>query len=292
MDVDALNGISFEVPRGSVLGLVGPNGAGKSTLLSILTGVITPRSGTVVIDGHDPIRGGYLKSISALVPQDYAFYPDLTGRENLSFFASVYGLSRNRQRRQLEYCAAVCRLQDVMHRRASAYSGGLKRRLNLAIGLLSEPRILYLDEPTVGIDADSRRTIIAAIQALRARGTTIIYASHHMEEIEAVCDSVALINRGKLVACDALPELLNLLGVTTLQVTLDRVPDDLVGKLVQWQPHWTGEREIRIDRINPEDISRLLALLTGRGVVVQQILYGVGRLEDVYWQLLSSESSA
>ncbi len=134
------------------------------------------------------------------MPQDLAFYPALTGRENLKYFADVYGLSTAQWRQRLEYCVEVCRLDEVLEQRAARYSGGLKRRLNLAIGLLHAPRILYLDEPTVGIDARSRQVIVAAIKALRAAGTTLVYTSHYMEEIEAICDTLAVIDHGRVVA--------------------------------------------------------------------------------------------
>jgi len=287
MSTNALNGVDLAIRRDTVLGLVGPNGAGKSTLLSILSGVLAPFGGTVLVNGCDPVRNERLKSISALVPQEYAFYPDLSGRENLSFFAGIHNLSSARRRERVHRCAAVCQLEDVLARRAGTYSGGLKRRLNLAIGLLNEPRIVYLDEPTVGIDADSRRAIIEAIQALRRQGVTIVYASHYMEEVESLCDRVAVLNQGRIDACASLPELLSRLGTADLHVTLDHVPDDIESRLASWQPQWVGERAMHVSRIAQEDVSRLLSALSSLGVVVQQMRYGVGRLDDVYQQILS-----
>lgn len=291
MSTSALDGIDLSIARGTVLGLVGPNGAGKSTLLSILTGVLVPPEGAVVVDGCDPARHGRLKSISALVPQEYAFYPDLSGRENLSFFSGIHGLSPTQGRERIDRSAAACQLDDVLDRRAGTYSGGFKRRLNLAIGLLNDPRIVYLDEPTVGIDADSRRAIIETIQSLRGQGVTIIYASHYMDEVESVCDRVAVLKRGRIVVCETVPELLSRLGTTDLHVTLDHVPEDIASELTPWQFRWTSERAIHISQIGQEDVSRLLSTLSGLGVVVQQMRFGIGRLDDVYQQILSEEMS-
>jgi ABC-2 type transport system ATP-binding protein len=205
----ALDGITLGIPRGSSFGLLGPNGAGKTTLLSILTGVQTLQSGTVSIAGQSLAQhAAAIKSISAYVPQDYAFYLALSGRENLRFFAGVYGLSGAQWRERLEYCTSVCRLQELLDKRAGQYSGGMRRRLNLAIGLLNAPQILYLDEPTVGIDVLSRQVIVEAIQALRNHGTTVIYTSHYMEEVEAICDEIAIINHGHLIARDTTVNLL------------------------------------------------------------------------------------
>lgn len=290
--MDALDGVDLSIRRGTVAGLVGPNGAGKSTLLSILTGVIVHRSGKVTVDGRQPGRGAYLKSVSALVPQDHAFYPDLTGGENLAFFADIYALSPAEKRERIRHCAAVCHLDESLGRRAGTYSGGMKRRLNLAIGLLADPAILYLDEPTVGIDADSRRTIIDTIRSLRDRGKTIVYASHYMEEIEALCDCVNFIDRGRITASDTLSGLLGRLGRGALHVTLQRVPGHLAGALADWQPEWTGERELRIVEIGQKDVSRFLEALEDAGAAIQQMRYGAGRLEDVYRQLTAAESSS
>ena len=206
----ALDDISLSIPQGCNFALLGPNGAGKTTLLSILTGLLAVQSGTVCIAGKDVDDDSrYIKSISALVPQDLAFYLRLSGRENLRFFSDVYGLTSTQWRDRLDYVVNVCRLQEVLDKRVAQYSGGMKRRLNIAIGLLNAPQILYLDEPTVGIDVLSRQVIVEAIQALRTGSTTVIYTSHYMEEVEALCDEVAIIDHGRLIARDSTANLLH-----------------------------------------------------------------------------------
>jgi ABC-2 type transport system ATP-binding protein len=204
----ALEEVDLDIPQGASFGLLGPNGAGKTTLLSLLTGLLPPQTGEIRIAGLDPARDARrIRALTGLVPQDLAYYPALTGRENLRFFADVYGLDAAQWRERLDYCTQVCRLDEVLEQRAGQYSGGLKRRLNLAIGLLHAPQILYLDEPTVGIDARSRKVIVDAIKALRAGGTTLIYTSHYMEEIEAICDRIAVVDHGRVVARGTTAEL-------------------------------------------------------------------------------------
>jgi ABC-2 type transport system ATP-binding protein len=204
----ALEDVALDIPRGASFGLLGPNGAGKTTLLSLLTGLLPPQAGEIRIAGLDPAKDARrIRALTGLVPQDLAYYPALTGRENLRFFADVYGLTATQWQERLAWCVEVSRLDEVLEQRAGQYSGGLKRRLNLAIGLLHAPQILYLDEPTVGIDARSRQVIVSAIKALRDGGTTLIYTSHYMEEIEAICDEIAVVDHGHVVARGTTAEL-------------------------------------------------------------------------------------
>ncbi len=284
---NALDDVDFEVTEGSVTGLLGPNGAGKSTLLGILTGIIRPVRGRVRVAGFDPADGGQLKTFSALVPQDYAFYPALTGRENLAYFAGIYRLTPQQWRQRLTWCSEVCQLDAMLDKRAAVYSGGLKRRLNLAIGLLNEPRILYLDEPTVGIDAESRQTIIDAIGTLRQRGTTMVYTSHYMEEVEALCDSVTVIDGGRVVAAGPMQRLLQRTDSSELQLTLADAPSPTVMTALEpWQARWSGRRAIA-NVSNGGDIVRMLTALGKAGVEPEQIHYGASRLEEVYLALLT-----
>lgn len=201
----ALAAINLVIPAGSCFGLLGPNGAGKSTLLSILTGILPLQTGRVSINGRslaDNTR--HHREWAALVPQDYAFYQALTARENLDCFAGLYGLRGATKRERIDFAVTVCGLEQLLDKRAANCSGGVKRRLNLAIGLLNRPQILYLDEPTVGIDAQSRHFILASIRQLQASGMTIVYTSHYMEEIQAICDGLAIIDHGRLLLADSM----------------------------------------------------------------------------------------
>jgi ABC-2 type transport system ATP-binding protein len=201
--------ISFSVGRNEVFGLLGPNGAGKTTTISILCGLFPPTSGKIMIDGmdlHGDLAG--IKQIVGVVPQDIALYPTLTGRENLNFYGSMYGLSGKKLKDKIELWLNNFGLTAAANRRVSTYSGGMKRRVNLIAGILHDPKILFLDEPTVGVDVQSRNVIIDHLKELNAKGTTIIYTSHHMEEAEHFCSQVAIIDHGNIIAKGSPKELI------------------------------------------------------------------------------------
>lgn len=196
----AVDGLSFSISRNEIFGLLGPNGAGKTTTISILCGLFPPSSGEVLIDGKD-IRTELdaIKNIVGIVPQDIALYPTLTARENLVFFGSMYGLHGKVLKGKIEDWLQKLGLTDAANRRISTYSGGMKRRVNLIAGVLHSPKILFLDEPTVGVDVHSRNVIIEHLKEVNAAGTTIIYTSHHMEEAEHFCTRVSIIDHGKIL---------------------------------------------------------------------------------------------
>jgi len=289
----ALEHIELSIPQSSSFALLGPNGAGKTTLLSIMMGLLSPQTGDVVIAGHSIKHDlAQIKAMSALVPQDFAFYAKLTGYENLRFFANIYGLSAAQWQRQLEYCTQVCQLQDMLPRRTSEYSGGMKRRLNLAIGLLNAPKIFYLDEPTVGIDALSRQVIISAIQSLRSAGTTIIYTSHYMEEVEAICDELAIINRGHVVARDRTTNLRQHGTEKCLTLTFTSVPDaDCLNELRKWPLVQIHERRIELTLSGSSDLNAVLATCKRHHSAIEQMQFGISRLEQTYLELLKANET-
>ncbi len=196
----AVDGISFSINRNEIFGLLGPNGAGKTTTISILCGLFPPSSGRVVVDGMN-LNGdlSHIKQIVGVVPQDIALYPSLTARENLNFFGHMYGLSGKTLKEKIDKWLTTFGLTDASNRRVSTFSGGMKRRVNLIAGILHDPKILFLDEPTVGVDVQSRNVIIEHLKELNKTGTTIIYTSHHMDEAEHFCTQVAIIDNGKII---------------------------------------------------------------------------------------------
>ena len=199
-DEPALNGISLTVPYGEIFGLLGPNGAGKTTTINILCGILEPTSGSMQIAGMD--SGNHRESIKhhiGVVPQDIALYNTLSARENLLFTGSMYGLKGKALHDRVNECLSVFGLEKFAHRQLRTYSGGMKRRINLIAGILHRPKILFLDEPTVGIDVQSRTVIIDFLKDLNSKDTTIIYTSHYMEEAELLCSSIAIIDQGKIV---------------------------------------------------------------------------------------------
>ena len=208
-DEAVLHELSIEVPSGGIFGLLGPNGAGKTTLISIIAGQLRSPAEKVTVDGAplEELRRREPASLG-LVPQEFAFYPMLTCAENLRFFGAVQGLGGGRLRERVAAVAAFARIENVLARRAGQLSGGLRRRLNLSIGLLAEPRIVLLDEPTAGVDPQSRAFLLDSIRGLAAAGRTIVYTSHYMEEVEAICDRVAIIDAGRVLRTGALAELL------------------------------------------------------------------------------------
>jgi ABC-2 type transport system ATP-binding protein len=207
--VPALAGISFKVAVGEMFGLLGPNGAGKTTLMSIVSGLLAPTSGQVFLDGKEFHRSDrVMRRLIGIVPQDLAIYGELSARENLRFFGQLYSIDGTVLEKRVTAILDAIALADRADDRASTFSGGMKRRLNLGAALVHEPMLLLLDEPTTGVDPQSRNHIFEEVRRLNARGMTIVYTSHYMEEVQALCPRVGIIDHGKLIACDAVPNLL------------------------------------------------------------------------------------
>ena len=212
-DLVAVDDVSFEVRDGEILGLLGPNGAGKTTTLSMISGVLKPESGRVLVDGRDiwlePIE---VKRRLGVVPQEVAVYEDLTARDNLSFWGSLYGLSGSELKQRVDEGLTRVGLAERAGDRVRGFSGGMKRRLNLCMGLLHRPRFLLLDEPTVGIDPQARLNILEVIRGVAASGTTVLYTTHYMEEAQELCDRIAIIDHGRILTIGTLDELTRLAG--------------------------------------------------------------------------------
>ena len=221
-----LQNVSFEIMEGELFGLLGPNGAGKSTLIDILTGIQSMDSGEIFINGKsiktDKVE---IRKQLGLVPQDIALLEELNAVDNLEYFGGLYGLAGAELKNQIEKLLEVAGLTDKKKEKVKNYSGGMKRRLNIAVAMLHNPSILILDEPTVGVDAQSRQHIFDYIQSLAEQGTTILYTSHYMEEIETLCKRVFILDLGEEVAYGTKEDVKKLVGHTqTVALTLDRVP--------------------------------------------------------------------
>jgi ABC-2 type transport system ATP-binding protein len=285
---DALCAVSLEMARGQILGLLGPNGAGKSTLIGHLSGTLPVTSGTIEFDGQplaqlrrrEPAR-------IAIAPQSLAFYPMLSVRENLACFAAAARLTGQRLRARIQACTALAQLERFMGVRAQQLSGGLQRRLNLAIALLPEPDLLLLDEPTVGVDPQSRAFILQSIRALAAQGMAVIYASHYMEEVEAIAERVAILDHGRVLREGPLADLL----AEDSRILSLRVDPADAATLLRLSAPWgqadaggrAGTWQISIK----EDASpvTLLAALERAGVRVRQAEFGRSRIESVFMAL-------
>ncbi|ALC16022.1 ABC-type multidrug transport system, ATPase component [Desulfuromonas soudanensis] len=199
--VPALNGFSVSIGEGGVLGLLGPNGAGKTTAISIMTTLLRPTSGRLTLCGVDVLKNPReARRLIGLVPQEIALYPSLSARENLRYFGRLHGRRGKALEGRIEECLEMVGLEESADRPVSTYSGGMKRRANLAAGVLHEPRILFLDEPTVGIDAQSRNLILENLGRMKERGMTLVYTTHYMEEARQLCTQVAIVDGGRVLA--------------------------------------------------------------------------------------------
>ena len=196
-----LERLNFNIYKGEIFGMVGPNGAGKSTFISVLTSLLKPSSGDILINSYSVAKQpDKIKSGIGFVPQDIALYPMLSGIDNLKFWAGIYNLKGQIKKDRIDEALEIVKLGDRAGNRVSEYSGGMKRRLNIAVALLHHPRILVMDEPTVGVDIQSRKYILEAVRNLKKEGRTVIFTSHYIDEMESLCDRIAIIDKGRIAA--------------------------------------------------------------------------------------------
>jgi ABC-2 type transport system ATP-binding protein len=214
-DNTAVKGISFTIEEGEIFSLLGPNGAGKTTTISVLSTLLSPTSGEALIGGHSVTKQPMeVRRIIGIVPQDLALYEELSAAENLSFWGHMYGLSGKTLKQRIDEVLDLIGLKDKARARVKTYSGGMKRRVNIGIGLLHKPRLLFMDEPTVGIDPQSRRSILDSVMDLNKQGMTVLYTTHYMEEAQELSDRVGIIDHGELIALGTQAELTAQVGET------------------------------------------------------------------------------
>jgi ABC-2 type transport system ATP-binding protein len=212
-ELQAVRGISFHIAEGETYGLLGPNGAGKTTTISMVCGLLEPDRGEAIVDGAPlTTRSVAAKAAIGYVPQELAIYPDLSARENLRFFARLYGLTPAEANARVEDVLGVIGLAERAREQTKQYSGGMQRRLNIGIGLLHRPRLLVLDEPTVGVDPQSRNAILESIERLAGEGMAVLYTTHYMEEAERLCDRIGIVDHGELMAEGSRARLVSLVG--------------------------------------------------------------------------------
>ncbi len=287
----AVDGVSFTVHAGEILGLLGPNGAGKSTTFNILSTLLAPDAGQVTICGHDLLtEAERIKPLIGYVPQELALFPTLSARDNLAFFGRIYLLSGAAL---VERMASVLELVGLSDRAGDAvktFSGGMKRRLNIAVGLIHQPRILYLDEPTVGVDPQSRNFIFEHIESLRATGMTVLYATHYMEEAERLCDRVAIMDQGRILALDATRELIRRWSTGLIRVGVPAEAMESLKPAIAALPH---VREVSLQdsrfRLQTSDANQalleLIGLCNSRDVTITSLEVLEPNLESVFLQL-------
>lgn len=287
----AVNGIALTVRRGSFFGLLGPNGAGKTTFLSMLTGLLKPDSGRVRIAGLD-IRdnSNEIKHRLSFVPQDTALYPTLTAGENLAFFGSMQGLAGSYLRLRAEECLTISDLNNFADSRVETFSGGMKRRLSLVIGLIHKPDVLFLDEPTVGIDPQSRHFIYNTLRRMNAEGMTIVYTSHYMEEVEELCDDIAIIDHGRVIARGEIGHLLSQheYGFIEVRTSEDISPalQQIIKGLSSLQGSQFNDRGFTLKSSAPQQtLSEVIAILQQNNISLISISRGTANLEQLFLAL-------
>jgi ABC-2 type transport system ATP-binding protein len=287
----AVDGVGFTVHAGETYGLLGPNGAGKTTTISMVVGILDRDAGEVLIDG-EPLTPARVrvKSRIGYVPQELALYPDLTGRENLRFFARLYGLSGRRAAQRADEVLDLVGLTDRAGDLVRKYSGGMQRRLNIAAGLLHRPRLLVLDEPTAGVDPQSRNAILESVEALAGEGIAVLYTTHYMEEAERLCDRVGIIDLGKLRAEGTRRELVSLVGERD-RVSLVASGDlpravAAAGALPGVQPAEAADSRIELLVADASTaLPEILTAVTATGATVRAVTVTEPNLETVFLHL-------
>lgn len=232
-EIKAVNDLSFSIAEGEIFGLLGPNGAGKSTTISMISTLIRPDSGDILYkDSSILIKPEFLEKDLGLVPQDIALYPSLSAYDNLKFWGHVYGIRGKDLANRIQEIAELIGLSDRLKDRVDKYSGGMKRRLNIGVALIHKPKLLIMDEPTVGIDPQSRNHILNTVKMLNKEGMTIIYTSHYMEEVEELCDRICIMDKGKLLASGNKDELIKLVnGREKIDVTFTSLDEEITQRM-------------------------------------------------------------
>ena len=288
--VTAVDMINFSVMKGEIFGLLGPNGAGKSTTISMISTLFKPDQGTIAYNGIDIVKNPRtIQEQLGIVPQDIALYPTLSGINNLRFWGRTYGLKGQDLERRIMEVSKIIGIEDRLKDKVEKYSGGMKRRLNIGAALLHDPEILIMDEPTVGIDPQSRNHILETVKELNRKGMTIIYTSHYMEEVEFLCDRVSIMDMGKIIASGTKDELMEIVG-TTFEVILefDRVYEKLVellNELEQVVHIEQGDNSVRLTVKENGILKAVVEKINGWGYQVESMDMEKPTLETVFLHL-------
>ncbi|MCW5873819.1 MAG: ABC transporter ATP-binding protein [Anaerolineales bacterium] len=291
--VHAVQGISFDIQPGEIFSLLGPNGAGKTTTISMLSCLLSPSEGDAIIDGHSVRKDAdAVKKVIGVVPQEIALYPDLTARENLVFWGKMYSLSGAHLKQRVEETLEIAGLSDRANEKVENYSGGMKRRINIAVGLLHEPKVLFMDEPTVGIDPQSRRRILDTVLELNQRGLTVLYTTHYMEEAAELSKRIGIVDNGKLIALGTQDELTKLVGESdAVHIGISGIsePEALLARLNALSDIHTAAYEneallLQASNANAH-LSEIIGAITAAGGQIKSIKVDEPNLEAVFLHL-------
>lgn len=287
----AVNDLSFTVCQGEIVGLLGPNGAGKSTTINILSTILKPDSGNILIGGYDLVKDkSKIKKFIGIVPQDLAIYEEISAEKNVAFFASLYGLHGSELKFQTYKALQQVGLYDHRTEKPKTFSGGMKRRLNIACAIAHAPKLIIMDEPTVGIDPQSRNHILEAILTLRDQGSTILYSTHYMEEVEAIADRILILDEGKFIASGTKDELCQRFeNQVTYSFTLDRKPEEITLTLsglsgIQSVVFEEQGLAITVDTTN-ENLGNIISAILSAGYQIKAMSSKEASLETVFLDL-------
>lgn len=284
----AVEDVSFTAQPGQIFGLLGPNGAGKSTTINCIAGLLTPTSGTVSVQGHDVVSDALgARSRLGVVPQELALYEDLSARENLRFWGGAYGLKGKQLEQRVNTVLAQIGLADRADDTPDKYSGGMKRRLNFGCGIVHEPEVLLLDEPTVGVDPQSRERLLERVRDQVARGACVLYTTHYMEEAEALCDQLAIVDHGKVIARGTMDELRDMMGERDVLRVSGRFDDAAV------RQSFANISDVEILQVDAETVQlsaetatrrlpELLGALADSGAEIQETTLARPNLESLF----------
>jgi ABC-2 type transport system ATP-binding protein len=294
-NIKALENISFNIEKGEIFGILGPNGAGKSTIVNILNTLVKPDEGTVIIDGINiKDDGRNIKLIMGVVPQEIALYEELSAYENLMFWGGLYDIPEDELKINVNKTLEIVDLAGRKDDRIKTFSGGMKRRINIACSLLHNPKILVLDEPTVGVDPQNRNHIFEVIEKLNNEGMTIIYTTHYLEEAERFCDNISIIDVGRIIAQGTLKELRKISDVKDLLIIkLADVNDELISGITSVNPLFSFDRtsgDLKVECGNiGKDTSIIINQIQNAGGVIEKIYSKGTNLESIYLKLTGKE---
>jgi ABC-2 type transport system ATP-binding protein len=294
-DLVAVDKITFNVDQGELFGFLGPNGAGKTTTINMLTGLARPNSGSITIGGLEcTINPKAAQHLIGIVPDESNLYPELSGFDNLCFCAALYGMPNTERQNRARELLDIFGLKDAAERKFAGYSKGMKRKLTIAAGIIHHPPILFLDEPTTGIDVASARQIRQLIAELHQSGTTIFLTTHYIEEAERLCERIAFIVKGKIVRIDTLANLLHPIQEThALLISLSHCADGLSDQLASAFPDFTfklvSKEQIRLESIKPINIGPLIRFVEQQGCEISEARRLTPSLEDVFVEVTGIE---
>jgi ABC-2 type transport system ATP-binding protein len=294
-NIEALKDVSFSIDKGEIFGILGPNGAGKSTIVNILNTLVKPDSGEVIIDNVNIRNDGVtVKQIMGVVPQEIALYEELTAYENLMFWGGLYNIPKPLLREHADKTLEIVDLSYRKNDRIKTFSGGMKRRINIACSLLHNPRILVLDEPTVGVDPQNRNHIFEVIERLHDEGMTIIYTTHYMEEAERFCDKIAIMDEGRIIALGTLKELREISDAKDLlTIKLADFDNEIISRIRSAIPLIRFDSTTRTLEADCENISDEISVITNQvqsaGGVIERIYTRGTNLESIFLKLTGKQ---